>query len=437
MLPFNLLPPQIDFRKWARDWLEEYLHSRRQSREKTQSSTHSDEPGPVPASLHPEPPKIEEVVSSGEGATDMKYDICPPQIKVGYSEEEACRIQVPTPAPSQATCLPQPEPSPPTFHLESPMIVETVPSGQPVTPLIECDELYHESSGQLSGTTSMSSSVDTWRGAEGRLDTPLVASREGSLSPSCQGHRSQTGYGGALANAHHFSVHEMNIVDVVHMGPNPLEKMLPHVIPGAEFNSAARDPPLKCHPDTHTQIRADLQNRINGTARLIWMHGPVGAGKSAIMQTIAETVPTCATLFFSCSSDPPRNDSKKVLTTLAYSLAVENEDYYKYIEVRLSKDPAFLEKSLADQFLRLFITPFIDNLVKPGCQRWVVLLDGLDECKNDHNDQCRIVELIGDSILRHAGATPFVWVIASRPEAHLMASWHELEGKFRDRPAEL
>ncbi|KAF9441385.1 hypothetical protein P691DRAFT_684064, partial [Macrolepiota fuliginosa MF-IS2] len=212
--------------------------------------------------------------------------------------------------------------------------------------------------------------------------------------------------------------------------------MLPYVIPGAEFNSAARDPPPKCHPNTRIQIRADLHNCINGTTRLIWMHGPAGVGKSAIMQTIAETVSTCATLFFARSSDPPRNDSKKVFTTLAYSLAVSNDSYYKYIEAKLSKDPFFLEKSLAEQFHRLFIAPFIGNLVDTGHQRWVVLLDGLDECKNDENDQCRIVDLIRDSILNHTGTTPFVWIIASRPEAHLMAALRKLKVNFRDCPAE-
>ncbi|KAF9443458.1 hypothetical protein P691DRAFT_412947 [Macrolepiota fuliginosa MF-IS2] len=166
------------------------------------------------------------------------------------------------------------------------------------------------------------------------------------------------------------------------------------------------------------------------------MHGPAGVGKSAIMQTVAETVSTCATLFFSRSSDPPRNDSKKVLTTLAYSIAITNRDYRKYIEERMSQDPSFLEKSLTEQFHRLFITPFIDNIVKTSRQRWVVLLDGLDECKNEGSDQCRIVDLISNSILRYAGATPFVWVIASRPEAHLTAALRNLKESFRDRHAE-
>ncbi|KAF9442730.1 hypothetical protein P691DRAFT_764917 [Macrolepiota fuliginosa MF-IS2] len=152
------------------------------------------------------------------------------------------------------------------------------------------------------------------------------------------------------------------------------------------------------------------------------------------MQTLAKTVSTYATLFFSRYSDPPCNDSMRVFTTFACSLTVANDDYYKYIEIRLSKDPAFLDKSLTEQFNRLSVVPFTDNTVKAGGQRWAVLLDGLDECKNEQNDQCRILDLISGSISHHPGATPFVWVIASRPEAHLMNTLRRLKESFRDRP---
>ncbi|KAF9444218.1 hypothetical protein P691DRAFT_678007 [Macrolepiota fuliginosa MF-IS2] len=139
--------------------------------------------------------------------------------------------------------------------------------------------------------------------------------------------------------------------------------MLPHVIPGAESNSATRDPSPKCYLDARIQVREDLHNRIDGATRLIWIHGLLaGVGKSAIMQTTIET--TCATLFFSSSSDPPRNDSKKVPTTLAYNLAVANDGYYRYIKAVLSTDPFFREKSPAEWFHRLFIAPFINNLVE-------------------------------------------------------------------------
>ncbi|KAF9442198.1 hypothetical protein P691DRAFT_789942 [Macrolepiota fuliginosa MF-IS2] len=238
------------------------------------------------------------------------------------------------------------------------------------------------------------------------------ASPAGPWSSSSQGHHSQTGNGSVLSGAHNFTVGQMNAVEAQSIGTQGVGMQ-----------------------NTQT-IRADLEHRINGTVRLIWMHGPAGVGKSAIMQTIAETVSTCATLFFSRSSDPPCHDSKMVLTTLAYSLTVENRGYRKYIEDSMFQDPAFLQKSLTEQFHCLFIVPFTSNLVQSGTRRWVVLLDGLDECKNEGNDQCRIVDLISSSILCHAGATPFVWVIASRPEAHLMVVLQKLKKRFRDHSSE-
>ncbi|KAF9444223.1 hypothetical protein P691DRAFT_736830 [Macrolepiota fuliginosa MF-IS2] len=222
-----------------------------------------------------------------------------------------------------------------------------------------------------------------------------------------------------------------------------LMKLLEYTIPGAEFNSAARDPPPRCYPDTRNRIFTDLHNHIANGKKIVWMHGPFGVGKSAIMETLAGMVSlqsTCATLFFSRHSNPPRNDSKKVFTTLAYSLATANVDYRKYIEEKLFQDPAFLDKSLEEQFNRLFLAPFANDRVPTGHQRWVMLLDGLDQCKNEEDDQRRILNLICDSFFFHPG--PFVWVIASRPEPHLMHAvfwglptsfWAELSITFTGR----
>ncbi len=70
------------------------------------------------------------------------------------------------------------------------------------------------------------------------------------------------------------------------------------------------------------------------------------------------------------------------------------------------------------QFQHLFITPFTENHINPGSQRWIVFLDGLDECDGEA-EQRRIVDLICSSLLHGAVSTPFIWIIASRPEAHL------------------
>lgn len=207
--------------------------------------------------------------------------------------------------------------------------------------------------------------------------------------------------------------------------------MLPHIIPGTDFDSSSRDDPPRCHPDTRTNFLEQLQAHIHNTSlgtRLVWLVGPAGVGKSAIMQSLAEVVcplPTlrCATLFFSRPNN--RDDPKKAFATLAYSLVVNDPDYRLYMEAKLATDPNFLQKSLDEQFKHLFITPFTSGYVRVGSQRWVMFLDGFDEI-NGERDQCRILDLIRNS-LPPIPIKPFIWIIASRPEAHLQASFRRVD----------
>lgn len=203
-----------------------------------------------------------------------------------------------------------------------------------------------------------------------------------------------------------------------------LEKMLPYIIPGATYDSDSRDSPPQCHPGTRTQILENVRARVHDSAmgtRMVWIYGPAGVGKSAIMQTLAEAEASRRTIFTTLFFSRPneRNDPKKIFPTLAYGLAVLNLEYRRYIEERLAHDPTFLAKSIDEQFQRLFVTPFIEHHINFSSQRWVVFLDGLDECRGER-EQGRIVNLIRNSVLRRAmSTTPFIWVIASRPEAHL------------------
>lgn len=114
-------------------------------------------------------------------------------------------------------------------------------------------------------------------------------------------------------------------------------------------------------------------------------------------------------------------------------------DFLQYFGMRLEKDPMFLKTSLNNQFKSLFITPFVDNHVKAGSQRWAMFLDGLDECQNteESDNQSRIFTMIRDSVLRHAKSTPFLWIIASRPKHNLQQAWSRTKHQFWNRTSEL
>ena len=61
--------------------------------------------------------------------------------------------------------------------------------------------------------------------------------------------------------------------------------------PGAFHDSGERFDPPKCHPNTRIHILTKIMDWVVGEVGwdefIMWLHGPAGAGKSAIAQTIA------------------------------------------------------------------------------------------------------------------------------------------------------
>ncbi len=150
--------------------------------------------------------------------------------------------------------------------------------------------------------------------------------------------------------------------------------------------------------------------------------GPMGVGKSAVAQTIAEELSghlrLGAALFFSRPNN--RDDPDGVIPTLAYQLAVKLPDYKCIIMERLAEDPTILEKNRRTQFKELIIEPFRFLMNKhPGLvqEPLLVILDGLDECKSKEA-QCEFIELISNHV-RQVKDFPLLWMICSRPEWHL------------------
>ncbi|KAF5360553.1 hypothetical protein D9756_004609 [Leucocoprinus leucothites] len=234
---------------------------------------------------------------------------------------------------------------------------------------------------------------------------------------------------GFFPNAQHFSVVNPTMIEgSVHVlgGSNrPFDLLEEHTIPGAEFDSYERDPPPRCHPGTRLDILESIQpwsHDIEHQHRILWLHGPAGVGKSAIMQTLAEgqseSLDTIlgATVFFSRPNK--RDDPRRLFTTIAYQLAVRYPSYRKYVVDALTNDPKIVGKSIAEQFRWFLMRPFtVAGLLEGLPQTVLIIIDGLDECKGEEA-QREIVLLIGRFVLRHPN-TPLIWAIASRPEPHL------------------
>jgi hypothetical protein len=190
----------------------------------------------------------------------------------------------------------------------------------------------------------------------------------------------------------------------------------------AIHDSSERYPPPRCHPETRTLVRTLIICWIqepNPTCFILWLYGPAGAGKSAILQSIAEE---CYSLegrfagsFFFSRGKPGRNQGHFLFSTIAYQLATKLPYLRTHIDSAVQADPSLYTKSMMVQMRSLIIDSF--RKLSSGIGHTpTVIIDGLDEC-DDHETQQLILEIIYEAVAIHK--IPLRFLIASRPEAHI------------------
>ncbi|KAJ3576614.1 hypothetical protein NP233_g317 [Leucocoprinus birnbaumii] len=214
------------------------------------------------------------------------------------------------------------------------------------------------------------------------------------------------------------------------------------MIEHAQHDSAGRDPPPRCHPDTRISILDRTHNWINNPQRqkhLLWIRGPAGVGKSAIVQTLADALSRSgrlmASLFFSRPNG--RSNPQRVFPTIAYQLASQDAAYRTYIEtIRPPGSQPLETKAMNEQFRLLVVDPFVKHKLFTRSGDVLIAIDGLDECDgdpgaDDYDQTCHhrrtlkevhreIIELVSSFVKAHP-SIPVIWVIASRPESHITA----------------
>jgi hypothetical protein len=204
-----------------------------------------------------------------------------------------------------------------------------------------------------------------------------------------------------------------------------MDLLLKHSIPGLEHDSSDRNDPPQCHPGTRLEICAqarDWFHNLSREERVLWLHGPAGVGKSAIMQTLADDEGESpnsilgSTIFI---SRPKRlNDSLRFFTTIAFRLAVRFPAYLQYVVNILTRDPQIVTKKVAEQFKWFIVKPFAEEKVLEGLRDTVlIIIDGLDECDGT-KAQRELISLIGSFAVKHPDS-PLIWAIASRPEPQI------------------
>jgi len=165
-------------------------------------------------------------------------------------------------------------------------------------------------------------------------------------------------------------------------------------------------------------LGADDQNAV-----ILWFYGPAGAGKSAIAHKIAERCELEKLLlacFFFSRSDPARSNSKSLIATISYQIAINIPGTREKVVAAIERDPLILSRSLETQVATLIVeplrTPLEAGYFNAPTSRRLIIIDGLDEC-DPPAVQCSILEVI--SRLFRDYRLPLLVFIASRPERHL------------------
>ncbi|KAF8155501.1 hypothetical protein B0H34DRAFT_498297 [Crassisporium funariophilum] len=227
--------------------------------------------------------------------------------------------------------------------------------------------------------------------------------------------------------AHDFIITGGEFTDQSKTGMNGIQWLHQAIAASAIHDSDERYDPPKCHPETRKVIIDDIMKWIQDRERsmkALWVHGPAGAGKSAIAQTIAELCQEygllAASFFFSRTSRD-RNSAKRFFSTLAYQLAIAIPKLKERIEKVIEVDPSVVNKSMDIQLKKLILQPLsrIQLSSTQGLPR-VIVIDGLDECVEEKH-QTDILQFIRMALKEDN--FPFCIIITSRPEYHILGEF--------------
>ncbi|KAJ2923813.1 hypothetical protein H1R20_g13286, partial [Candolleomyces eurysporus] len=233
---------------------------------------------------------------------------------------------------------------------------------------------------------------------------------------------------------------------------NGLQFLYQHAAMGAVHESNERYPPPLCCPGTRDVVVSRVIGWYldkNGQKKIMWVHAPLGYGKTAVAGTVKEKLdameldfdnPVGATFFFWRSS-PERNSPARFIITLAYQLARSIPELCHHIDSVIKSKPGVVKMGLENQLIELIVKPFkcLSNLDTMPSR--LVIVDGIDECINSDREslvekkyaedqevvQIRVLDLIYRLQSHHL---PLSFFILSRPEAWIKR--HLDSRPFRD-----
>ncbi|KAH9051182.1 hypothetical protein EDB83DRAFT_2676554 [Lactarius deliciosus] len=154
------------------------------------------------------------------------------------------------------------------------------------------------------------------------------------------------------------------------------------------------------------------------SARIFWLSGSAGSGKSTVAQSASIRAPLLGdhlvvSVFFSQFGYAGLCDPSSVFQTLAFQFGLLDIGYKEHISEVISEHPDLFEKHLRFQYEKLIIEP-LDAIRRPH-SRILIILDGLDECE-PRGATAVLKVLLAEDV---AQPKELKILTASRPEAYL------------------
>ncbi|KAJ6471481.1 hypothetical protein C8R45DRAFT_875001, partial [Mycena sanguinolenta] len=207
--------------------------------------------------------------------------------------------------------------------------------------------------------------------------------------------------------------------NIHHHGDRGIDILHRTVALGAIHDSVESFPQPKCHPETRTKMLGDLREWAmdpHPKTTILWLFGPAGAGKSAVMQTLARQLQDGGRLggsFFFKRGHATRGNGKTLFATIAYQLALGVPWLRTSISRIVEDDPSIVVRSFDTQMRKLISEPCHAHTDRHSV---AILIDGLDEC-GGHDSQQEILRAMRNSCSNHP--SPLRFIVSSRPESHI------------------
>ncbi|KAG8792605.1 hypothetical protein FRC12_005544 [Ceratobasidium sp. 428] len=199
---------------------------------------------------------------------------------------------------------------------------------------------------------------------------------------------------------------------------NSLDKMQP--VKQARYDAGAADVRRNgCTADTRTSVLRNLVDwsNVEDGAKVYWMNGMAGTGKTTIAYSFCETLKNTNQLgasFFCSRLLPECRDTTRIVPTLAYQLARTLLGFQVEILKIMNDDPDVCTSGVKHQFNALIATPLQKLNRLSRIPRLVLVVDALDEC----SDRTTAQQVL-DALFSYASDLPVKFFVTCRPEPGL------------------